>query len=491
MTRSPFLPTILTMALCVLGLLSLVPAVRAADDNTEEKPFTTKDDIVKNKDGGDTWWRYDKGEITINEKPFKYYGRLDAKGKCIFDITGWETFSAKVGIPDTEEDMGDFAESLTIKVDGDKVMTIKMKKGEGPKAITVDLKGKETMTFDGSPHIYFGDPKVTRQTPADDDAKPATTDPKPATTGTKTTDTKTTTTDTKPAAAPAASTRKRLAVMSFETSDSVAASCGDGDAVTHVQGVFADMLITALVKSGSFDVMERAQLDKIMQEKGLSADDLTNDSKKAGKVLGVDYILGGKITEFGLKEKSVGLGGLIPGGGGDLGLKNSKARAVLDMRLVEVATAKIVMAETGTGENSEKGISAEGFNAGYLGKIDVQSNEWTSSRIGRAARAAVDQVVGKITALFPQQGVVKLALPDGSIFLDLDKFSGIKVGDVLLLKRVNKVLDPDTGAVVFEENKDLGKIKVTDVTDKGSKCVADGKLADAAQKGDLALVQKK
>jgi curli biogenesis system outer membrane secretion channel CsgG len=482
MTRIPFLLTLLAMAL--LGVCSLAPARAADDDDLEVKPFTTKDDIVKEKDGGDTVWLYEKGDITINEKKFKYYGRLDAKGKVIFDITGWETFTAKVGIPETEEDMGDFAETLTIKVDGEKVQQLKMKKGEGPKTITIDLKDKETMSFDGSPHIFFGDPKVSRVAKdedggGDDNEKPKT-KPKdePKTGG-----------GTAPAAP--AGVRKRLAVMSFEVPESVASGWGDGGTVHHVQAVFADMLITALVKSGSFDVIEREQLEKIMKEKEISADEITKDAKKFGKVLGVDYILGGKITEFGVKDKKIGVGGLIPGTGGDLGLKNSKARAVLDVRLVDVATAKILLAETGTGENSEKGISAEGFHAGYLGRINVQSEEWASSRIGRAAREAVDGVTGKITALFPQVGVVKLALPDGSIFIDLDKFSGIKVGDVLVLKRVQKILDPDTGEVVFEENKELGKVKVTEVTEKGSKCAADGKLAEAAKKGDIVLVQKK
>src|SRR5437868_15162370 len=62
-----------------------------------------------------------------------------------------------------------------------------------------------------------------------------------------------------------------------------------------------DMLVTELVKKGAYRVIEREQLQAILREKNLSlsGDIDPRTAIKAGKMLGVEYLISGALTELG------------------------------------------------------------------------------------------------------------------------------------------------------------------------------------------------
>ncbi len=72
-----------------------------------------------------------------------------------------------------------------------------------------------------------------------------------------------------------------------------------------------DLLVTGLVKDGSYSVIERKALDKILAEQNFSNSSRADPSSaaKIGKLLGVDAIIEGSITEFGNETKKTNLGG--------------------------------------------------------------------------------------------------------------------------------------------------------------------------------------
>jgi curli biogenesis system outer membrane secretion channel CsgG len=288
--------------------------------------------------------------------------------------------------------------------------------------------------------------------------------------------------------------RKRVAVVNFEIPESLWSGWGgDGAAAAHrLSQVLSDMFTTALVKSGTFDVIERAELERILKEQKLGADGLLDPATapKVGKILGVDYILGGKITEFGLKTKGGGGLGALTGGFLGVDIQKSTARAVIDARMIDTTTAKVLLAEQGTGENSESKFAFAGSDfSHFLASVNFESSEWTDSRIGRATRTAVEEVIGKITTIFPVEANVRAVLPNGSMILDLGRFSGIKVGDEFDVLRVEQIIDEDTGEVIYEERKALGTIKVAEVQDSACKCTA-VTMSEPAKKGDLAVLKR-
>lgn len=302
--------------------------------------------------------------------------------------------------------------------------------------------------------------------------------------------------------------RKRIAVVDFEVPTELIQSLvqnkkGDDSsaivvqvqtAASRVSTVVSDMLISALVQMGSFDVVERTQLEHIFKEHQLKKEDLLDVSKapETAKLLGIDLILGGKLTEFGVKEQRGGgigvLSRVLTGVGVDV--RKSTARAVVDARLIDAATGRVLTTVQGRGENKEEGVAiAGGRLLDFLGGVSVNSTEWTESRIGRATRAAVEQIVQQLREKFPLQATVMVLLPDGSIILDVGSFAGIKVDDQFELVRETVLSDEQTGEVAWREQKKIGLARVTEVQDDRCKCV----LVDSTekpQKGDIAVLKR-
>ena len=118
-----------------------------------------------------------------------------------------------------------------------------------------------------------------------------------------------------PAPAPATARKKRVAIFDFDYAtvhSSVAALFGQD--VDVGKGI-SDLLVKYLVKDGSYSVIERKAMDKILAEQNFSNSDRANPNSaaKIGKLLGVDAIIVGSITQFGNDTKNTGIGG---GGGG-------------------------------------------------------------------------------------------------------------------------------------------------------------------------------
>jgi len=62
--------------------------------------------------------------------------------------------------------------------------------------------------------------------------------------------------------------------------------------------VFSEMLATALIKSKGFNMLERAQIKNILEEKSLQMSGFVEElnPQEAGDILGVDFIAIGGIS---------------------------------------------------------------------------------------------------------------------------------------------------------------------------------------------------
>ncbi len=125
-----------------------------------------------------------------------------------------------------------------------------------------------------------------------------------------------------------------------------------------------DVFVTELVKSGKFRVVEREQLEALMAEKNLtlSGDVDPKQAIKVGKLLGVNYLLTGAVTEYGVTEKGAhgsGIGGLP---GFSVGKKTFVA--AMNARLIETSTGEILWADEARAEESSSKVSVGGFGGG-------------------------------------------------------------------------------------------------------------------------------
>jgi curli biogenesis system outer membrane secretion channel CsgG len=284
--------------------------------------------------------------------------------------------------------------------------------------------------------------------------------------------------------------KKRIAIMDFDYATVHAGVAGIfGQDIDIGKGV-ADLLVTDLVKDGSYSVIERKALDKILAEQNFSNSDRANPASaaKIGKLLGVDAILVGSITQFGNETKNLGLGGagggLLGHGLGGFGHKNSKAIVGLSARLVDIDTGEILSVAEGKGESSRSSTSMLGGGGNWHGfgggAVDFGSSDFQSTIIGEATKLATDQLTTDVVAgkdklqarTIVVQGLVA-AVDGGQVILNVGGKAGVKVGDELSVERVSKeIKDPATGQVLRRLSSPIGVVKVTDVDDVSSVCTA-------------------
>ncbi len=294
---------------------------------------------------------------------------------------------------------------------------------------------------------------------------------------------------TLPANAQTASKRRpRIAVMDFDyaTVQTVSASVF-GTNVDIGKGI-VDLLVTGMVKDGSFSVIERKALDKIMAEQNFSNSNRAdpNSAAKIGKLLGVDAIVVGSITEFGNETKKTNLGGA--GGNwhgmglGGLGHSNSKANVAITARIIDVDTGEILGVADGKGQSARSSTSMLGGGGNWHGfgggNADFGSSDFQQTIIGEATKQAVDQLSTNLAVNAPKIAVRTItvegtvaAVEGDQIVLNVGGKAGIKVGDQFNVVRVTKeVKDPTTGAVLRRLSTNVGVVKATDVDDVSAVC---------------------
>ena len=121
-----------------------------------------------------------------------------------------------------------------------------------------------------------------------------------------------------PAAAPAHQGRKkRVAVFDFDYATVQSYSSAMFGTNVDVGRGMSDLTVKYLVQDGTYSVIDRKAMDKILAEQNFSNSDRANPNSaaKLGKMLGVDAIIVGSVTQFGNDTKNTNVGG----GGGDWG----------------------------------------------------------------------------------------------------------------------------------------------------------------------------
>jgi len=283
-------------------------------------------------------------------------------------------------------------------------------------------------------------------------------------------------------AAPSSGARKkRVVVFDFDFATVQSSSAAVFGTNVDVGKGISDLLVRNLVQDGTYSVIERKVMDKILAEQNFSVSDRANPTSAArlGKLLGVDAIIVGSVTQFGGENQNTKVGG---GGGGWPGYglggfshKKSKAICVVDARIVNVDTAEIMAVATGKGESSRENTSLLGgggnWHAGGAGAADFGSSDFQQTILGEAVNAAVTQMsaglvadAGKLEVRTVQVEGLVAAVDGGQVVLNVGSKAGLKVGDQLTVQRVTKeIKDPSTGQVIRRLTSPVGTIRLTDV----------------------------
>ena len=257
--------------------------------------------------------------------------------------------------------------------------------------------------------------------------------------------------------APAFAQKKtRVAVFNFEDKTDHAWHWWTGQPVGHGM---ADMLVTALVKTGRYRVMERAEMEKLLQEQSLGMSGITTpeSAAKAAKVLGVELAVIGAVTEFGYKKQSTG--GALKKIGLGASVSKQSATVGIDVRLVNTSTSEILKAENVRKEKSKMGGSFENADISF----DSQA-QFDETLVGKATREAVEDIVKLLDS---QGGVVAgykiISASAGKIIINGGAEDGLKAGDRFKVYRAGEeLIDPDSGESLGSEETVVGELEVID-----------------------------
>lgn len=243
----------------------------------------------------------------------------------------------------------------------------------------------------------------------------------------------------------------------------------------------SDELVTALLDTDKFRIIEREQLEKVLEEQdfGTSGRVDAQSAAKIGKILGVQYLVMGRVTEFTFKSSGGGALSLTKGGG--LGIKTTTSRVVIDARLVDTSSAEILTGVKGEGEKKQT-------NLGLVydwSAISFGSDEFRKTNIGIALRDAVIQVANGLSEkaylnVAPDAELTGLVayVSETKIYINLGSSDGIKPGMLFEVYHIlDLVKDPATGEVIDEISEPVAEISVIEVKEKASTCTVTSKLS--------------
>ena len=203
--------------------------------------------------------------------------------------------------------------------------------------------------------------------------------------------------------------RMVVAVMPFENKGA------SGD----LGEIILDKMITVLVNQGRFKVIERAQLNKILEEQSLGSSGVidANTAAQIGKGIGVDAIIIGSVAAAASGSISI------------------------DARVIDTESAKIIVAEDV-----------------YSGSSDAQS-----------VKNAIENLANKIVEELPLVEGYIIRIDGTEVILDVGRRGGLKRGmKCIIYKEGADIKHPITGEVLGKETKVLGEVLVKDAFDKYS-----------------------
>jgi curli biogenesis system outer membrane secretion channel CsgG len=273
--------------------------------------------------------------------------------------------------------------------------------------------------------------------------------------------------------------KKRVAVMNF---DFGAVQNWWGSYNWDIGKGIADLIVDDLVNDGTYRVIERKALDTIIAEQNFSNSDRADPATaaKIGKLLGVNTIIVGSVTQFGTEKKGTNIGALAGKwggfGGGKVGTEKGVANVNITARMVDVNTGEILVSTTGKGQSKRSGLLLGGIGAGHggfgAGDVSMTSKDFRETILGEATTMAVNQVSQELVrqnSKLPEAPKVQVRgliadVSDRSVVLNVGSSQGVKAGSQLKVLRVTRtVKDPATGKVLREITSDMGTVRVDEV----------------------------
>ncbi|MDR3297344.1 MAG: CsgG/HfaB family protein [Prevotellaceae bacterium] len=200
-----------------------------------------------------------------------------------------------------------------------------------------------------------------------------------------------------------------------------------------------DILSTKLASTNKFILLERQDMDKIM-------DELQIAGNEGYQKVGADYLIVGSVTEFGRKNV------------GDVNAfsrsKTQTVQAGVSIRLVDVSTGQIIYSEEAKGEAETTNKTVMGYG---------ERTDYDATLSDKAISVAISKLVENIinNCMDRPWKSYFLSYDNDGIIISGGKSQGLKVGDAFeVTEKGKRVKNPQTGMMIELPGKVVAKIKV-------------------------------
>lgn len=198
-------------------------------------------------------------------------------------------------------------------------------------------------------------------------------------------------------------------------------------------------ITTILVKSGCYNVVERAQLSHVIRELGLQSTGMIagNTAIQFGQMVGADYTVVGNIVAADVDSFNNYL------------YKGTKAKIKFNFKFIDNKTGLIKIAEILEGSDTVSEFENKSPDRDML--------------ISGAANDVAQKIVAKIDEINPLTGLV-VSASENQIYIDLGSDNGVKMGDSFIIyKEGNIIKHPVTGQIIAVKEIVIGSMKVVEV----------------------------
>lgn len=227
----------------------------------------------------------------------------------------------------------------------------------------------------------------------------------------------------------------------------------------------AEILVTELIASDRFLLVEREAIRDILREQELGMSGLARPetATPTGQLAGAQFMIKGAVTEF---NAEAGGGGLSIGfREAEAGAQTRKAYVGIDVRIVDNLTGRIHASYNAHGEARSGGAS---LAARFLGSDDfkIGASGFYDTALGIATRDAIRQIIDFIleeSAQIPWQGAI-IQARGMTVYINRGESANVRVGDAMeLFRKGEPMIDPETGFNLGSDEEFLCWIKVTRV----------------------------
>jgi len=247
------------------------------------------------------------------------------------------------------------------------------------------------------------------------------------------------------------------------------------------------MVRKRLMDTGKVIIVSREDMDKMKEELNLSGDSFFDPSTfpEKGGFQGADFLVTGKILDFGHFSKDTGIGtlGMMAGG-----FQHTKTTAYvrLSVEVIDLKNGRLTFSQNYEARQERTGavILAGDIQKMVGGLVKLGSSEFDNSMIGKATNKALDQVIPRLSGLFALSAKVLAVSPEG-IVIDMGTSSGLKVGQKARLFSVQEIKNSQ-GKVVWQSKKLLGDLIISEVQPDGALGTISG---SGAKEGDLVIFE--